>query len=480
MVNISPLHATALRRPNAIALRFNPSPNAYDQEGLALSYRELSRRVLQLGQRLKRQGLEPGARLGCVSGNGLEAILLYWACVDNGFLFCPLSPRLPPGQIRAMRREFALTAIWYEPAAARGAADLSLGLEDEPEAQGKLSPPVIDAGQAVNIIFTSGSSGKPKAAVHSLNNHIASAAGARSLIPLAPGDSWLLSLPLFHIGGLAILNRCALAGACIALPDPRLSLAGQIRRDAISHLSLVPTQLWRLLLGDADGVGFDPGQSSLKALLLGGGPMTQALLDALARSRLPAFCSYGMTEMSSQITTGQARADGNSGSLLPYRQLKLVDGVIWVRGETLFLGYLQAGKVCKELDDQGWFCSGDRGLVDGAGRLRLLGRVDNQFICGGENIQPEEIENALRLHPAIEEAIVFGEADAEFGLLPSAIIRGELPDPAELQGFLQPRIAGFKRPRRYYPWPELADQGSLKLARKRVIATVLKAKPPGS
>jgi len=143
-------------------------------------------------------------------------------------------------------------------------------------------------------------------------------------------------------------------------------------------------------------------------------------------------------------------------------------------------------------DADGWFYTKDRGEWDANGNLKILGRVDNMFISGGENIQPEEIEAALKLHPLIDEAIVFSQPDVTFGQLPAAIIRGDIiraktissdtsrsntsqemsAIEAELEVFLADKIARFKRPRHYYPWPENAEQAGLKVNRQQLITTI--------
>ncbi len=270
-------------------------------------------------------------------------------------------------------------------------------------------------------------------------------------------------------GGLAIVNRCALSAATIVMVDDSLPLSAQLQRDPISHLSLVATQLQRLLADSPASL------SKVKCLLLGGGAIGRELTDALQQLGISAFTSYGMTEMGSQITTSSADIAG-SGELLPNRELCIKDGVIWVKGATLFLGYLQPdGSIQRDTNSDGWFCTKDRGYFDDHGQLHIQGRSDNMFICGGENIQPEEIEAALKLHPQILDAIVFGEANEEFGLLPSAILKtrdGTLPTDAELTEFLLPKIARFKRPRVYYPWPNGDFQG-LKVQRKQVIQAII-------
>ncbi|ABI40833.1 O-succinylbenzoate-CoA ligase [Shewanella sp. MR-4] len=470
---ISPLHSAAFTSPTQTAVKCN---------GQDISYAHLSHMVQALGEQLTRIGVGPGQPLACISRNNLEMICLYWACVDIGAIFFPISPRFPLAQVQGLIDSHHIPFYWSEAALAlSGSHQLTLDFSLDTAPSADLAATAFDIYRPSNVILTSGSSGFPKAAVHNLANHIANAEGARSLIPLVTGDAWLLSLPLFHIGGLAILNRCALVAATVVLPDPTLPLQVQIERDGLTHASLVPTQLLNLLADKQASL------KSIKALLLGGGAISIDLLKQLEQRHIASFTSYGMTEMGSQITTGPARSDGTSGKLLPGRELKIIDGVIWVRGDCLFMGYLTDKGIEKPLDAEGWFYTKDRGEWDANGNLKILGRVDNMFISGGENIQPEEIEAALKLHPLIDEAIVFPQPDVTFGQLPAAIIRGDIVRSgtvsnntsqeisaieAELEVFLANKIARFKRPRRYYPWPEHAEQTGLKVNRKQLIAAI--------
>ncbi|MCL1075686.1 o-succinylbenzoate--CoA ligase [Shewanella dokdonensis] len=462
---LSPLHQSARQHPAAIALMVN---------GRGLSYRNLSQQVLALGIQLREAGLQPGDKLACIAGNGAELVKLYWACIDNGLLFCPLSPKFPDSQLTGLLQRFAIQYLWCPDDARQSLWQQCHRLVLNFSLSATHAAPDIIAEHPVDIILTSGSSGTPKAAMHSLAGHLANAEGSRSLIALQTDDGWLASLPLFHVGGLAIINRCALAAATVVLPDSNLTLSQQLKRDPISHLSLVATQLQQLL---------DDAPTSLlliKYLLLGGSAISQSLLDRLQPLDMQVFTSYGMTEMGSQITTGPVRTDGSSGKLLPGRELQIRDNIIWLRGATLFLGYLQDdGRVDKATDEAGWFCSKDRGFWDEQGRLHIQGRADNMFICGGENIQPEEVEAALKLHPDILEALVFPEPDGKFGYLPSAVVKtrsGQLPDAAEIKAFLSQHMASFKRPRRYYVWPA-TEQAGLKVQRQQIIAQVAGTDP---
>lgn len=459
-IMVSPLHRAAITSPGQTAIKWC---------GQHISYTSLSQRVIALGEQLIKEGVSQGQSLACISTNNLEMICLYWACIDIGAIFFPISPRFPIVQIQALINSHNIPYYWSE-------TDLALTKCQKLTLNFALISPEpakpFDIHRPSNVILTSGSSGSPKAAVHCLANHIASAEGARNLIKLEQGDLWLLSLPLFHIGGLAILNRCALAAATVVLPNPEISLPEQIIADQLTHISLVPTQLIKLF---ADS---NASLRSVKALLLGGGAVPIDLLKQLKQHQIACFTSYGMTEMSSQITTGPALHDGTSGKLLPGRELNIVDGVIWVRGDCLFMGYLTANGIEKKLDSDGWFYTKDRGEWDLNGNLRILGRMDNMFISGGENIQPEEIESILKQHPQIDEVVVFGKPDPIFGHLPAAIVRGKITQEmanieVELEAFLADKIARFKRPRQYYPWPENTEQTGLKVNRTSLIRSLI-------
>ena len=137
---------------------------------------------------------------------------------------------------------------------------------------------------------------------HRLRNHFANAQG--SIVPITTDDGWLLSLPLFHVGGLAILLfRCFLAGACVVLPDPTLPLTALLQQAPITHLSLVPTQLYRLL----QQPDFHFSATQVRHLLLGGAPIPDSLITQCRAQQLTPWVSYGLSEMASQVCTALQR-----------------------------------------------------------------------------------------------------------------------------------------------------------------------------
>ncbi|QYJ85982.1 AMP-binding protein [Shewanella mesophila] len=483
---ISPVHHSAVVAPKQTAIYFWQN-RAYH----SLSYCQLSNIVSSVATQLKQAGLKAGDRLACIDNNSKEMVILYWACIDASIIFCPLSPRFPKIQISELSQCYQFDRFWAPQQFQHLLPESSLEI-DFITPLINATPETIDSSQPANIILTSGSSGQPKAAVHCLANHIFSAKGSSELIAINQGDNWLLSLPLFHIGGLAIINRCALDQAAITLPAAELSLGEQLQQLTLTHLSLVATQLIRLLEQDKNAL------IGIKALLLGGGAIGSSLLDKLKPLGINAYTSYGMTEMSSQITTGLATSKGSSGKLLAGRELKIIEQQIYVKGKTLFMGYLapnnppkrsqnkpqvlepeihqdiqQGGKrLWRPLDNEGWFNTQDLGYWDEEGDLVIIGRADNMFVCGGENVQPEEIEAALKRHPKITDAIVFPIPDSEFGFLPAAIIKGCVSETSDLDDFVRQYVASFKRPRQYFAWPNI-EIASLKVSRKQLIAAVL-------
>jgi O-succinylbenzoic acid--CoA ligase len=263
-------------------------------------------------------------------------------------------------------------------------------------------------------------------------------------------------LPLYHVGGLAILFRCLLAGATVALPQHGAPLGEAIAGVGATHVSLVSTQLLRLLRENTNVDG-------LEAVLMGGGPVPASLVEEAVARGLPIHTSYGLTEMASQVTTTPSGASTEelhtAGRVLPDREVSISEeGEILVRGETLFAGYVEGEELDRSLDADGWFHTGDLGGLDETGCLRVVGRRDNLFISGGENLQPEEIEEALCRMEGIDEAVVVPVPDKEFGARPVAFVRaeGDFKDLVTELGKVLPR---FKIPIAFHPWPEKTRVG---------------------
>ena len=475
--------------PLIVAAREHGNQPALIERGVTLTWSQTASAVNNLANFLINSGVQNGDRVAMVENNRIELPILILALMRIGAVSVLLSPRYPESTLTMMAERTGCQYHAYWSKRTREARLPSLKLICLPplsELNGARESDrttdyctSIDTDQPVTIIFTSGSSASPKAVLLSYGNHYYNALGSNANLPVVPGDRWLLSLPLYHVGGLGILFRCLLGSGTVVLLDALVTLADQIARDRITHLSLVPTQLRRLL----DDPHFSAARSSLKAILLGGSPIPAKLLSDAVENRLPVYLTYGLTEMASQVATG-CSDHPRSPSVLPYRELRVTaDGEIVVRGETLFKGYVEDDATVRPLDPDGWFHTGDLGSLNGDGHLAVLGRKDNMFISGGENIQPEQIEHALMSIEGIFDALVVPVDDIEYGHRPVAFIRYRsdinLSEPdsemseserlhfdyPSLSDELSRTLPRFMLPVAYYPWPQGYRQAGIKADR---------------
>lgn len=444
-----PLFQQCQLRPKHIALSI---------DGQQFSYQQLYNMVASTAAQLQQQGLTSGSRLCCFSADPLPILLLQLCSLHLGYLFCPINHHHPLSQLQQLSEQLDCQFYWTDTEQQlSGAKRLSF----EPNLQQSHQPIALDSERPMSVVFTSGSSGPAKAVVHCWRNHYYSALGSQAMIPLQAQDQWLLSLPLYHIGGQAIVWRCLLAGAQIVVAQNKGQLFADLNNSQASHVSLVPTQLYRLLTEQK----FWAHCLQLKHILVGGAACNDNLIEQALSRGFEVYSSYGSSEMSSQIATRRHRLEQSAYQLLPHRRAKIHQGEIYVRGQTLFLGYWQNGEAILPCDAEGWFNSGDLGEINGA-QLTIQGRSNNMFICAGENIQPEEIEWALLQYPSIAQAIVVAQHSPEYGQRPVAFIRCETSFKAEqLEAFLRERLAAIKLPIAYY---ELPQQLSLKPSRSEL------------
>ena len=444
-----PLRAAAIASPDA--------PAVVGAAG-ALTYGGLDDRVTLAARGIEDVGLGSGARVALYLPKDERYLVLLLALIRAGCVACPLSTRLPPRGASPLLDRAACRALISSDEELLGATGLqrlrpeALLAHEPAGGHRRPSRPLhLALDLPATIVFTSGSTGAPKAALHTLGNHYYNALGSNANIALARGDRWLHSLPLYHVGGLAILFRCLLAGATVALPEPGAPLGEALT--GVTHASLVATQLSRLLGEEG------PDPTGLRAILLGGGQIPTPLIDEAAARGLPIHTSYGLTETASQVTAtppGASRSElRTSGRPLAHREISIArDGEILVRGRTLFVGYIMGDTVQRPFDADGWFRTGDFGELDADGYLHVRGRKDNRFISGGENIQPEEIEEALCRLEGVEEAVVVPVPDAEFGFRPVAFVRPAAAEPEDLALALEQTLPRFKIPVSFHGWPE--------------------------
>jgi O-succinylbenzoic acid--CoA ligase len=431
-----------------------------------LTYHQYFQQIDYISNCLKKEGIQPGSKVAVISEINYHFPILFFAILNLGGIVFPLNPNFPNKKIKEILDEFECDSL----------ISINSSFTVKPESHVRVIHDIFEIDfpldgkdqeknillfidQVATIILTSGSGGNPKGVLHTIGNHYYSALGSNENIPLNSDDCWMVSLPFYHIAGIAILFRTLLAGAACYLSDRNKKFQEQLHHTKVTHISLVSTQLYRWL------ENMKLSESSIKAVLVGGSHIPETLIKSAIKKNLPVYTSYGSTEMSSQITTTSGddlkKNPASSGKLLSYREIKIDKNCeILVGGNTLGLGYVSGDDIISFVDANGWYHTGDLGHFDDMDNIVVTGRLDNMFISGGENIHPEEIERHLHYYDHIIDVCVIDIPDAEFGARPVAFIKMESSwqiNESDLKNYLKDKIPGFKIPFRFLPWPENLD-----------------------
>jgi len=457
-------------------------------DGEAWTYTDLDRLVSETAGRLVAHGIEAGDRVGVITPPYVGTVGLVHAAMRVGATFVPLGQELTPRELSERIEVADLSAvICAEPtesdalAAVDGVDDVPVFSVDEPAdsavtAVHCVEPDPVDEPEwalddRLCILFTSGTTGEPKAVPLTAGNVYSSAVASAFRLGVDPGDRWLVSLSLHHMGGLAPVYRSALYGTTLVLRegfDPG-GTADDIDTYDVTGVSLVPTMLKGML--DSRGTLSD----SLRVVLLGGAPAPNELLERCRDYSIPVYPTYGMTESASQIATATPRQTrrrlGTVGRPLFGTDVTVVDedgapvdagetGEIVVDGPTVTPGYLidpAEGEGSSPTLDRSAFGphglhTGDVGKFDENGYLYVLNRLDDRIISGGENVEPGEVADVFREFDGVEDLSVVGLDDYRWGERVAALIEvedpeGEPVDGAALDAFVRERLSGFKIPK---------------------------------
>jgi o-succinylbenzoate---CoA ligase len=459
----------------------------------AWTYGELDRAVQEMADTLLLQGLGAGEHIALEfePRHSFEFTIALHALHRIGLLPVPISLSLPPEERQRRRTqamvELVLTSESFEPALAgskkkgKPKAPSALSEADAEDAGDALLARRLDAPAA--LCFTSGTTGVPRGAILTHGNFFWSALGSSRNLGVRACDTWLCCVPLHHVAGLSILTRSAAYGTAVLFHDsfdPN-AVHEAIDRGEVTLLSLVPPMLERLVR-TRGGRRFP---TTLRAALIGGGPIPAALLEEAAELRLPALPTYGLTEAASQVTTLSLRqwpaGLATAGRPLPFVRVEIraesgavagpeVEGEILVRGPTVMAAYFEDRESNATAWDGPWLKTGDVGAWDAAGRLVVLDRRLDRIVVGGENVSPVEVERVLARHPAVAEVCVVGipagawghEIAAAVTLRPGCDVTLE-----ELRSFGTSSLAPFQLPRRIRVM-ELPRSPSGKLLRRAV------------
>jgi O-succinylbenzoic acid--CoA ligase len=377
------------------------------------------------------------------------------AALDGtGPAILPLDPGLPQARIAALLAAFAPAAV----ESAGGVQRWQPGPADGP-GQAAAAPGVPP--EVAVVIATSGSTGAPKGAQLSAAALLHSARASLDRIGAGPGGRWLCTLPTSHIAGLGVLVRSLVAGTEPVIRE-RLDPAGPGPvASGCDYVSLVPTQLRRLLDAGADLTAF-------AGILLGGASVPATLLAAARAAGARVITTYGMSE-----TCGGCVYDG-----VPLAGVSVrtgVDGRIGISGPVVFSGYRRRPDLTAQVLADGWFVTSDVGALAG-GRLTVRGRADEMITTGGEKVAPGEVAAVLETCPGVAEAAVVGQPDREWGERVTAVIvaadPAAPPTLAVLRARVREQIAGYAAPRALVLVPAipLLSSGKPDLAALRALS----------
>ncbi len=440
-------------------------------DGSEWTYAELDSTVEETAGRLAGFGVQSGDHLGMLMGTRMDGVLLVHAAMRLGCVLVPLNVRLATPELRRQVEVTDLSALVCEAdteSVAREAARNSPVVSVDASTDTTLAD--CDQSAFTNadwscadpqvLLFTSGTTGNPKAVTLTMGNLYASATASAFRLGVSPDDRWHLCLSTYHMGGLAPLLRSALYGTTVVVQkgfdaeDTRSFL----RTYRATGVSLVPTMLRRLL---------DEGNLSetLRFILLGGAPARDDLIAECGEHGIPVCPTYGMTETASQIATATPDEAishvGTVGRPLMFTSVSVVrddgtlaptgePGELVVSGPTVTAGYYNNPAATGEAFGEHGLQTGDVGYRDEGGRLWVLNRRADRIVTGGENVHPGEVVDVLRDHPDVAEVAVVGVEDDEWGERIAALVVPAAEQSVTLgsvREFCDGRLAGYKHPR---------------------------------
>ncbi len=434
--------------------RITPERVAIEERDRSWTYAELEARSDELSR-----SLSHGERVSTLTGNSGEQVALMFACAKAGAILHPISWRLAPPEIAYQLDDANPTAFLIEPeyrelgeaalelATARPALSLVEGAAGE-------RPGAAD-DDPLFLIYTSGTTGKPKGALLTHANCFWTNLSFDLATGLRPEDVVLQVLPQFHCGGWNVQSILAWwKGARVVLErgfDPGRAL-DLVERAGITTMMGVPANY--LFMSQEERFA-EADLRTLRLAVVGGAPMPETLLDTWAARDVHIVQGYGLTEAAPNVLClapeDARRKAGFAGKPYPYVICDLSpEGELLVRGPNVFAGYWGDEEATAAAFRDGWLLTGDLAERDDEGDYRILGRLKDMIVSGGENVYPAEIEAVLHEHPAVADAAVVGVPDERFGEVGAAFVVATTAVAAdELQAHCAARLARFKVPKSF-------------------------------
>ncbi|WAH38790.1 o-succinylbenzoate--CoA ligase [Alicyclobacillus dauci] len=456
----------------------------------SLTYQALYDAACSYAASLCKLGVTEGQRVAVLTKKGQRYAVMLHALMQLNAITVPLNWRLTGAELAPQMEDCGCVLLLYDEDATSLAADImehckpDLGarqIEQLEVTADRVSRDDVDLCRTHAIIYTSGTTGRPKGAMITYQNHWWGAMASAMQLGLSINDKWLVPMPLFHVGGMAVLIRSLIYGTTVVIHNgfDERAVNRAIEDEGITLVSVVPAMLQRMLRERTR-----PYPTTLRTVLLGGSAAPKALLEQALSLSVPVNQSYGMTETNTQATTLQSydalRKVGSSGKPLPITRVAIaaasglttaphVEGEIVVKGPTVIAGYYNRPDANEMTFRDGWLYTGDIGVLDDEGYLYVLDRRSDLIVSGGENVYPAEIESVLSQHPAVLESAVVGQANEEWGQVPIAFVVLQ-PDAQasadDLRAHCRNRLAGYKVPKDVHFVSSLPRNASGKLLRR--------------
>jgi len=464
-----------------------PEAPALKSPSCSFTFREYDLATNRLANWLAQQGVEYQDRVGLLIPNSCEFLVAYYACAKLGAVAMPISPLLHPEEVRFLLEDAEAKALLaYAPLLEKllaakalpegvqlvasqpqveGTADFAAALKDAslnapPENLHKVTPDDLAA-----FMYTSGTTGKPKAAMLTHDNLIFDAQAAVSFIEMTAEDVFLCILPLFHSFAVNVCGICPVIAGALTVIHPRFSpyeVFKALTEERVSIMPAVPAMLGALLEKQPPRETFQ----HLRLVVSGGAPLPVALFEAYKqRYGVEILEGDGPTEASPITAVNPLHGPKKPGSIglpLPGVEMRIVDeedtplppgeiGEIVVRGRNVMKGYWKQPEATAETLRNGWLHTGDLGKQDEDGYFYIVDRKKDMLLSAGLNVYPREIEEVLYRHPAVREVAVIGQYDKRRGEVPVAVVslqEGLEASERDLQDFCRANLAKYKVPRR--------------------------------
>src|SRR5690625_1101668 len=457
--------------PNKLALEID--------EEISLTFKELYNKSKQIAQKLNNLNINPKDRIAILSTNSLDMLMTIHALSYLDAIVVLLNTRLTSSELNyQIKNSEATLLITTEELCQEKKLETNKvkTFTEIKELKQNVDKPLnesVNLNDIWTIMYTSGTTGLPKAVGHTYGNHWWSAISSGLNLGIHADDKWLSPLPMNHVCGLSVFIKSIIYGMSVYLLPHynKERLSNVLHEKEITIASLVT-----LMLADyLDSLEGQTSPAKLRAILLGGGSVPETLLNKAKDKKIPLFQSYGMTETSSQIATirptDNIRKLGSAGKPLMPAEVKVNAktndiGEVLVKGPMVISNYFNNEEATAESFKEGWLKTGDLGYLDEENLLYIVDRRSDLIISVGENIYPTEIESTLLNHNNIKEVAVVKKTDDKFGYVPAAFIvlknKNYKPD---FSSYLKDSLAKYKQPKEYIFIDELPRTASNKVKR---------------